>query len=142
MKHWLHCFSILLFILCPQVRYSILLYLDIDIGIIIVLIVFHFLVVPVLDINTNENIIITVTMVATVTCFYFAKKLAIKSHLKYDLEMTNVNGRNENIVLMNETVTIQCIICKRDVLSRTYHCLVCKSKTYVIQQHIILIDRR
>jgi len=100
----------------------------------LVLIIFQFLVVPMLDINTNENIIITVTMIATAACFYFTKKHAIKSHLKYDLEMTNVNETDENIVLINESENIQCNTCKRSVPSRTYHCFVCK--TCVIQQHI------
>ncbi|KAL5241667.1 hypothetical protein ACI65C_009077 [Semiaphis heraclei] len=100
----------------------------------LMLTVFQFLVVPMLDINTNENIIITVTMVATAACFYFTKKHAIKSHLKYDLEMINVNETDENLVLINETENIQCNTCKRNVPSRTYHCFVCK--TCVIQQHI------
>lgn len=101
----------------------------------LVFMIFQFLVVPMLDINNNENIIITVTMFATAACFYFTKKLAIKSHLKQDLEMTNGYGEtDENIVLLHETEDAQCNVCKKTVPPRTYHCFVCK--TCVIQRHI------
>lgn len=100
----------------------------------LVFMIFQFLAVPMLDINSNESIIITITMVATTACFYFTKKHATKSHLKQDLEMTNVNETDENIVLLNEVEDIQCASCKRVVPPRTYHCFVCK--TCVIQQHI------
>jgi len=100
----------------------------------LVFMIFQFIVVPMLDINSNENIIITVTMLATAACFYFTKKHEIKSHLKQDLEMTNLNETDENIILINEAEGTQCNTCKRVVPPRTYHCFVCK--TCVIQQHI------
>lgn len=100
----------------------------------LVFLIFQYLAVPMLDINSNENIIITITMLSTAACFYFTKKHAIKSHLKHDLEMTNINETNENIILLNEPEDIQCNTCKKNVPPRTYHCFVCK--TCVIQQHV------
>lgn len=99
-------------------------------------IIFEFLVVPMLDINNDENVIFTIFMVATAVCFFFTKKFAIKSHLKQDLEMTNVNENetDENVILLNDTEDIQCSTCKRVIPPRTYHCFICK--TCVIQQHI------
>lgn len=100
----------------------------------LVFIIFQFLAVPMLDINGYENIIITITMLSTATCFYYTKKHAIKSHLKQDLEMTNINEMDENIVLINNADDIQCNTCKKNIPPRTYHCFVCK--TCVIQQHL------
>lgn len=100
----------------------------------LVFMIFQFLAVPMLDIAGHENIEITVTMFLTAACFYFAKKRAIKSHLKHDLEMTSINETDENVVLINDAEEVQCNFCRKIVPPRTYHCFVCK--TCVIQQHV------
>lgn len=99
-----------------------------------VFMIFQFLVIPTLDIDSNENFIIIIIMLVTVSCFFFTKKHATKSHLKPDLEMTDINETDEHIVLLNSVEDIQCDTCKRIIPPRTYHCFVCK--TCVIQQHI------
>lgn len=99
-----------------------------------VFMIFQFLVIPTLDIDSNENFIIIIIMLVTVACFFFTKKHATKSHLKPDLEMTDISETDEHIVLLNSVEDIQCDTCKRVIPPRTYHCFVCK--TCVIQQHI------
>lgn len=102
---------------------------------VLIFMIFQFLAVPMLDIDGHENIVITITMFSTAACFYFAKKHAIKSHLKHDLQMTNMlEETGEDLVLINNVEDVQCNFCRKVVPPRTYHCFVCK--TCVIQQHV------